>query len=218
MATVIKRFMACTALYPLLKRKWTMIAMIVLTGTAVCVLTILVFGPSSFISFFTDRRLASTPNIAYLEWPNQSLLATVLRMTKYEFVFPQQYLHPLFITGALVLTATTVWIAYRLRSEHAQSTVALSLLLGLLLFPYTASHYSLVAIVPLLFLYRACTRATHLQRWKMTLPWTLDVLCMIFDVAAFFANLAIWCALIGLCLMELQSNGTDRRVAIVSEP
>jgi hypothetical protein len=215
MATVIKPFMASAALYPVLKRKWGIIVTMLFAGIGTCGLTMLVFGPSSFVSFFTERKLANTPNIAYLEWPNQSLLATVLRITKYEFVYPEQYRHPLFIAGAIMLTATTVWIVHRLRSEHEQIMISLSLLLGLLLFPYSASHYSLISILPLLFLYKSSFSGMRIQHWRMTRPWAVCLLYVLFDVAAFYANLALWVIFVALYVIEGKSEANGRQSALI---
>jgi hypothetical protein len=211
MAICVKPFMASVALYPLLRRKWGMIIHMLVAGIVICALTVLAFGPSSFLSFFTEPTLARIPNAVYLQSINQSLLSTVLRMTNYEFVHPEQFRHPLFLAGAAIITASTVWILHRLRSEQPEVMISLTMLLGLLLYPGNLNHYSLVCIIPILFLYRSGSSGTLIQHWRKTLPWALWLLYVVFDVAAFYANLALWTVLITLCLVELKSERTVGR-------
>src|SRR5262249_35647798 len=161
-------------------------------------------------------NFASTPNVAYLEWYNQSLLATVLRITNYEFVYPEQYRHPLFIAGAIILAATTVWIVHRMQSDHTDTIISLTMLLGLLLYPYSPSHYSLISIIPLLFLYRSSCSGMYVQHWKKVVPWTLCLLYVVFDVATFYANVAIWAILVAVCLVELKREPSSGQRALAS--
>ncbi|MGH9904302.1 MAG: glycosyltransferase family 87 protein, partial [Pyrinomonadaceae bacterium] len=213
MAICTKPFMACVALYPLLRRKWGMITQLLVAGIVICALAVLAFGPSSFLSFFTERTLARIPNTVYLQWINQSLLSTVLRLTNYEFVHPEQFRHPFFLAGAAMITASTVWILHRSRSEQTEVMISLTLLLGLLLYPGNLNHYSLVCIIPILFLYRSGSSETLIQHWRKTLPWALCLLYVVFDVAAFYANLALWAVLITLCWVQLKREANGRQGA-----
>jgi hypothetical protein len=45
------------------------------------------------------------------------------------------------------------------------------------------------------------------------LPWALGLLYVLFDVAAFYANLILWTVFIALCMIESRNEaGAEQRV------
>jgi hypothetical protein len=80
--TVIKPFVAGLSLYLLLRKNWKALLAAVAATIAVTIVTVLGFGSETFVSYFTAGPTSRVPEWVYTEGVNQSLLATVLRLTQ----------------------------------------------------------------------------------------------------------------------------------------
>jgi hypothetical protein len=110
------------------------------------VLALLLFGSTTFFSYVTLNPATSGPTHLYTEPSVQSLLGTILRVTHYDFSGSSPLRNPLFIVIASVLVLVTLWLVYR--QDVVSDEIALSLLLalGLLIYPATIAHYSMLLL------------------------------------------------------------------------
>ncbi len=162
-------------------------------------LTIAVFGGPMFVRYFTANPVRRMPNFLYTEDENQSLLATVLRLTSYDLDRASPYASPWFLGIALLLIVTTVLTLVRRRrdDDHALS---LTILLGLLLFPKSLAHYA-VLMLPALF-----TAWKERDRWPGG-AWTVGALLIGVHALAgsghvFWAFAAAWAAFVAVGLRD----------------
>jgi hypothetical protein len=110
-------------------------------------------GPQTFATYFRSNPSLREPTSAFTELENQSLLATILRLT-HAARGPHISLgrEPLYLGLAVALLALTTALCARYRAQR-DLCFALALLLGLLLYPGTLESYGTVAILPLLVLW-----------------------------------------------------------------
>src|SRR5437867_1807276 len=74
---LIKPLVAFLGFFSLLRRQWRSIGVAVATLVVASLLTIVVFSPTTFFSFFTNSPTANTLAHLYTEADNQSLLGTI---------------------------------------------------------------------------------------------------------------------------------------------
>lgn len=148
-----KPFLLIILLYPLIRRQWKIISVTVVTSIIILLTTLIVFGNSIFISFLTTNPNSQLPNSDYTEWVNQSLLATILRLTHYDFTYSSPILHPLYIILGAVFLISTIILSYKLKPIKNDWTFSLILLMSLIIYPGTIYSYSPVVIPILLFLF-----------------------------------------------------------------
>jgi len=154
LATVIKPIGAVLLLYAVIARRWRAI---VGTGVVLGVLslvTIAIFGWDTFATYFGHNPVSRMPTDVYVERINQSLLATVLRFTEFDFSHGSPLLQPLFVVLAGTLAVATTALVYRAwASGDDDLALALTIPFGLLVYPGTLAHYSVDLIVPFAFLW-----------------------------------------------------------------
>ena len=153
-AILIKPILVLFPVYLLLRRQWKELSGVVLTGAALSALTIGILGPGMFFQYFFDNPIAhQMPASLYSEGINQSLLATVLRTLGTEIDSGHAGIGLAFAIPAVVLTVISGWLIHTRTRNDDELSLAIVLTLSLLLFPKTLSHYSVLLIVPLLFLW-----------------------------------------------------------------
>jgi hypothetical protein len=151
----VKPIVAFVLLYLLLRRRWRLLGSTLGMLAAIALLTLLVFGPSTFLSYLTTNPAAKkVPYALYVESVNQSLLATVLRATGDSFSGASPITQPVFVVLALVLAVITSVLIYRLPANADDWALAFTIPLALLLYPAALVHYSLLLLLPLLLLWR----------------------------------------------------------------
>ena len=153
MCVLVKPYMAVLYLYPLFTRRWKLLIVAVFSLITLLLLSIAVFGWDVFFSFISNP-VSKVPQYLYTEMVNQSLLATVTRLTfDWDFLGSSPLLNPLYLGSSLVLFLITAWVS--IKSMDKDEWILLSiLLLGLLVYPATLEHYGVFLIIPLLLLLR----------------------------------------------------------------
>lgn len=150
LCVMVKPYMVFLYLYPLLARKWRMLTISVLALLALTFLSLIVFGSDVFVSFL-NNPIPETPSWNYTEVTNQSLLATILRLTQPQVEAP--LLNSWYLGISLLLTLTTVFVAIKKNNNH--DWVVLSILfLALIVYPANQMFYSIFLIVPMALLLR----------------------------------------------------------------
>ena len=188
---LIKPILALYPIYLFLTRQWKALSGVVAAGVGLSVLSIAVFGPSMYFGYFFDNPIAhQMPATLYSEGINQSLLATILRIAGAEIDSGHAAVAPAFATLAIVLSIVSGWLVRRTLHNDDKLSLAIVLTLSLLLFPKTLSHYSVLLIVPLLFLWSR--RETVPGGATATACLITAVFALCAADMAFVANLCSW--------------------------
>jgi hypothetical protein len=194
---LVKPVLVFLSLDLLLRRRWQALASCAGTFVIASALSVVFFGAETFVSYVADNPIANDmPKAMYAEPINQSLLATVLRLTDYDLSEGSPYSHPLFVVLGVAVAAVTVGSILRLPSEHDAWAPALLVAFALLVYPKTLTHYSVLLLVPLLVLW------THRRQFAFGV-WGASALFLgTFAAAsadwAFLAIVANWIALAGI--------------------
>jgi hypothetical protein len=173
-----KPLIAVFFIWLLLKKRWMSLLLALATLAAAAGLTLTIFGGEVFRSYFTID-FSALPSSSYTEPENQSLLAWVLRITGGSA--PQSIPY---IVIALLLVAVTLWRIRRLADSRDDIAFAVTLVLGLLVYPGSLRSYSVLLLIPILILCRE--RLT----WPLALAYALMLPGQGYYV--FFASALIW--------------------------
>jgi hypothetical protein len=199
---LIKPILALYPIYLFLTRQWKAFSGVVAAGAGLSVITIAVFGPGMYFGYFFDNPIAhQMPVTLYSEGINQSLLATILRVAGAEIDSGHAAVTPAFVTLAIVLSIVSGWLVRRTLHNDDKLSLAIVLTLSLLLFPKTLSHYSVLLIVPLLFLWSR--RETVPGGATATASLITAVFALCAADMAFAANLCSWSF---VCITALQAR------------
>jgi len=154
LALIVKPVFFLIPLYLLARGHLRAIVGVAITAVATSAASVLVFGWEMFLGYFRANPLSrDLPHYFYTEWINQSLLATSLRLTGQDLAVHGPYSNPLFWTGAAIFAAVSAWTIWRLPRDRDDWALAIALVLSLLLFPKTLSHYGVLLLPPLLLVW-----------------------------------------------------------------
>ena len=148
-----KPILAIFLIYPVLRRKWKMLLTAALAFIFISGITLIIFGPSVFITFFFHNPNVNIPRINYTEWTNQSLLSTIIRITNYDFSYSTPLIHPLFVISALLVCGFSFWFIYKLDDSRNEWAFAIIILTSIMLYPGSINSYGPMIIPVLLFLF-----------------------------------------------------------------
>jgi hypothetical protein len=137
LAFFTKPYMIIFGLFFLLRMKWKTIIYCVLTTLALVGILFVSFGKEIFISYIFDNPSHRLPEWVFSEGVNQSLNAVLLRNNLISLSAPITYI---FIVAGILFTAC-IYLYYLSRNKLYDYIWALLLLVGLLIYPGTLSHY-----------------------------------------------------------------------------
>ncbi len=201
---LIKPFLAVLLIYPVLRKHWRVIISTFITLIVISLLAFVAFGPETFLSYFTENPNANAADFQYTQMFNQSLLATILRLTDYNFGDKSPLTHPIFIALVFILTGITGWLVYRLDETHNDWALALTLLLSLLIYPASQIFYSVLLIIPILLLWM------HRQSRFINIWGVVAFIALVYALVSyhngeyvFIANALTWFVLAGIGIRTL---------------
>lgn len=197
LGAIAKPYMAILLFDALLNKRWRAVVWSAGAGALASAASLLLLGPRTFISYFTLDPPGRVPRWVYMEWVNQSLLATILRLTRAP-VARSPAANPIFLVSVLGLFLITGWLIVRAGRETTLS-LCLWLLLGLIIYPGTLAHYS-VMLLPVLLLLWQTRENTPLGVSGCTFLVTLVIALVGFHAEAFAAYFLTWIALAGLAI------------------
>jgi len=152
LAAITKPYAAFVGLFLLIHRRWKAVGWAGATTVGAALLTIVVFGPRMFFSYFHSNPM--TLHLENATIPGAvSLAGAFHRLQGGRLTNAQVLRSPLVLGVEVLLTAVTAWRAWaagKLRSDWA---LAGMIPLALLLYPITGAHYGLVLLLPLFFLW-----------------------------------------------------------------
>ena len=156
LAAIAKPFAGGLALALLCRRRWRPLAGAAIAAVALCAITVLAFGATTFVAYLRARPDARLPAWVYAEPTNQSLLGLLLR-AGHGVASDHLQRGPLllFAIAAFGLTALTIWLS--LNCAELDIALALTLALMLSIYPASQSFYAVFLIVPLLVAWRRCS-------------------------------------------------------------
>jgi len=152
LAAITKPYAAVVGLFLLIHRRWKALGWAGATTAGAALLTIVVFGPRMFFSYFHSNPM--TLHLENATIPGAvSLAGAFHRFQGGRLTNAQVLRSPLFLGAEVLLTAMTAWGAWaggKLRSDWA---LACMIPVALLLYPITGAHYGVVLLLPLFFLW-----------------------------------------------------------------
>ena len=196
LGAVIKLYFGIFLLDAFIFKRWRVLLWSLGTGVVLAVASLLLLGPSTFVSYFLLRPTSRIPGWVYIEWMNQSLLGTMLRITHAPIDSGALARNPLFLISAMALTVATAWLVYRL-GPTSEWGLSLWMLLALIIYPGTLAHYS-VMLLPILLLAWRERNTSPLGVWGAACFITAMIALAGFHSHAFLAYVASWLTLAGL--------------------
>jgi len=168
LGTAVKPVMALMGLYLLMRGHWKAVGWAIGTYLGLLLLALACFGWAPIASYVVANPVTRMPGWAVVGHNSVSLLATALKLSG--VVVTAAPLHapwtnPLFLLLAPIVLGSTLWLLYRLprAAGGLGSELGLALLIpaSLLLYPNTLHHYTVLLVVPLLWLW------THARQLRL---------------------------------------------------
>ncbi len=151
---VVKPFVGLLFLFSVIQRRWQVVAGSIITYGFLSIIFVVLFGMTTFTSYFSERPPLKMPDYVYIEAVNQSLLAQILRLTNNDFSGISPIFNPIFIVITLFLLTTTGALTFFLKNDDSIWVFVLTLLTALLIYPKTLFHYSVLLIIPMFVLWK----------------------------------------------------------------
>jgi len=200
LANMVKPVMLPLALMFVLPARRMQLASLAAVSVIIGIATLAAFGFETTLAYLTANPTSLAPAWLYQQDVNQSLLAVVLRASGDFFTFGGPLANYLYLNLAFALIVATTFIALR---RGTGRTLAMALLVtgGLMAYPGTLEHYTLVLIAPLLVIW---ARRAELPGSDVTAVLFIAiefVLLAVFDgQRAFAAMLLLWVGLAALAV------------------
>ncbi len=198
LGVLVKPYLAILGIFLILHRNWKAIGLGLLAWSALCLATAAAFGWGPIWSYLTDNPMARLPIDVHSEPINQSLFATLLRMTDNELRARSFQANVWFLSLAVAILVSTTVLAWRSRRAAPEYSFSLILTAGLLLYPSTLAHYGLLLVVPLLLLWRRQQSGTA-EWFVLAFAACVQFLTGVaLGSYAFWAMAAVWLVFAGL--------------------
>ncbi|NTV24201.1 MAG: DUF2029 domain-containing protein [Nanoarchaeota archaeon] len=199
MATAIKPIFGIFFIYLIATKRWKHIVSMSLCFIAMTVAAYLLLGQDTFNTYlFNNTIINNAPADYFTETINQSLLATIFRVTNASFVPSMAYFNVYFIFIGLALLLLT-YIITRLRTLDDASIYGLWMMLALIVFPRTLIHYYAILVFPIFCIVKAKT--------PVMLPYLLIppyyLLSQIPFQAGFISLALLYCAFLMRALLNV---------------
>lgn len=142
LAIFTKPYMIILLFYFLFKRNWNSVLYFFLSSALLIALTYMFYGGDIFISYLHDNPVNRIPKDAFFETINQSLQSILLRQNLITFGRPFPYI----LISSVILLLAGIFTLYLLKKRLYDNILAVLLLIGLMLYPGTLSHYGVVLL------------------------------------------------------------------------
>jgi hypothetical protein len=204
---MLKPVLVIVLMYPFLRKHWRTFIGVIVASVVMSGITIMTFGSEMFFGYFSKNPIVlDMPNYMYTEAVNQSLLATMLRITNFSFGTISPYLYPPFIIAALLLTCITSFLVFSKKGEgnsYSDFALALTITFSLLLFPKTLTHYAVLLTVPIIMILTRFEQV-NINFWHMLVFITIEFVFVSLDGNFVFISILLaWMFLAAICLISL---------------
>jgi hypothetical protein len=192
---LIKPLFAILALVPALQRRWRPIAGFAAGAALSWILAAAAFGPGTVASYFTEKPHDKLPAAVLLEGVNQSVSSLCLKLGARPFGHSPVLTLP-FLLAAFILTAVTAWAIIRCPERESRWAFCLAVLLALLVYPGSQTHYGVLALPAMFLLW------TDRERFPggalpaavaIAVVYALDALGLVL-----FGNLILWVLMLAM--------------------
>ncbi|HTP27618.1 MAG TPA: glycosyltransferase family 87 protein [Anaeromyxobacteraceae bacterium] len=206
LSVLTKPYLIIWFAYLALSRRMKALVAGIATGTALCALTALCFGGSVFVAYLARNPTRRLPPEVFSESVNQSLAATLLRLSGRGIDGLASWQLALFAALLIGLAGATGYLVYRLRECEPALGFGLTITTGLIAFPSTLAHYGVLLFFPLFLLW------SRRREWRLRMALLVPFVTAIVTLTgshAFWSNVAVWCALVAIAarvLAEAKSN------------
>lgn len=147
LAIVIKPLAAIWCIYLIINKKWSGLISLTITGLIIVLLSSILFGFSSFLSYLHSPPTLRIPQWVYIESINQSLHATISRAgMKAGFDFLRANSSILVFISSGLLTIFTCISSYKLNRTYPLYSFLMFIPLSLLIYPGSLKYYSVYLI------------------------------------------------------------------------
>lgn len=195
LAVVTKPFALALVAFLAIRRRWAGIATAFGTLAALMLAAVAAFGVTTSVMYFRSNPMTRLPAYVYSQDVNQSLWGTLLRLRglkTYPLAEPAR--GEMLVAAGVVLTLTA-WAALR-RTLDERLLFAFFLTTGLILYPTSLEHYSVVLLLPILMAW-ARPEAVPWGRFALGIVVvTLYLLIGIGSGGVFWAYGVLWLALL----------------------
>lgn len=137
-----KPYMVIVALFFFITKKWKPIKYFILSSLLLNGLMLALYGKEIFVSYIFDNPSHRAPARVFSEDVNQSLNAVLLRNNLITLAHPLSYVY--IITVIILLTGCFLFFLYR--KKLYDLILPTLLLIGLLIYPGTLSHYGVILL------------------------------------------------------------------------
>ncbi len=191
LAMFTKPFMIIMGLFFLLKKKWGAVAYCIISATAICAVTILLFGRETFLSYIYNNPTHCVPEQIYLELAFQSLYSILLRSKVIAFNNASVYIY---ITIA-ILILTGMYLFFLLKKKRYDFVLPTLLLIALLLYPATQGFYSVLLLFIIFEFFDQNSQMNFSSYFNILIVGTVYSLC-------FFSEFSCFCFLLLLLILK----------------
>lgn len=210
LGALVKPFLLILLMVPILRKQGRVLLGALITVGFVSALTLALVGWDTFLTYITDNPAGRAADFLYVETTNQSLLATILRLSEFDIDYRSALIHPVYIATAAILTAITGWLLYSLGDEFAHWGLSLALILALIVYPATQIFYSVLLIVPIAMLWEGRNKLPT-GVWGTGTLITVVLVLITIGGFVFFANVLLWVAVAALSSWVLLNSRLQPR-------
>jgi glycosyl transferase family 87 len=216
----VKPIVAAVGLFLLLRGRWSAIKVAIGGAVAILMASVIVFGPATVLGYFTDAPTTQAPNYLYYQDVNQSLLATLLRLTQDDASSGWPLLNPLFVNVVVVFAIVTAWLLLRKDAVSDRHALALCIPFGLIAYPGTLDHYLVALMIPIGYLWMERERfSVGFIAVAVLTSVTLAITAIQSGVYSFLASVLLWVVLAGAGLVAIARTtwrgGTRRELVAI---
>lgn len=143
LAIFVKPFMVIFAFVPILRKQWKFFIYTILSSLLLIGITALIFGTEPFMTYLLNNPVKRIPSWVFSEDINQSLQAVLIR---HNFITMDKPLIYLYILSCVFLITVFYLFFYLLKRILYDYIWAVLLLVSLMLYPGTLSHYGVLLL------------------------------------------------------------------------
>lgn len=213
LASVVKPFMAVLLIPLVMRKNWKSILAFLFLWSSLLFLACVAFGFDTCLSYFTLNPAGKRPSWIFSEPANQSLLATIIRLTDNATYTGSPMMNPIYWTISSCLCVISLLTILKKNAVRNDASFLVFLLFGLMVYPGTLSFYSVLLIVvlfELLFVVSSLRRRDWIGICIVTVLYTLTNLEG--GKLSFWAYLLAW--LTFLCIVLAGPNDGSKIVVL----
>lgn len=150
----VKPFAWPLIVYPVVRRRWSMLASAAGTGGILFGAAIALLGWRNVATYFTSGPYTRYPASAISEIYNQSILGAMLRARHQSMTYADSLRDPLYLLVFFAFVIASAWLCVRAPRRERDLCLSLLISTALVIFPHVIYFFVELLIVPLLVLWK----------------------------------------------------------------